>query len=309
MIKPCDKTIAENTGDSDDGQRSKTGAVLVVGGGIAGIQASLDLADSGQKVYLVEKSPAIGGNMARLDKTFPTNDCSMCILSPKVVEAGRHLNIDLITLGEVKGLTGTPGHFRAQVRRKARHVDLEKCTGCGLCLESCPTRNQPRFNVRRQAIELTEPQQTLVDQLIAEHGKSQKALLRVLQEINATLRYLPENVIRYLAEQFQVPLSTIYRIGTFYTAFSFTPRGRHTISVCTGTACHIKGAPKLVDELQRELQVAVNGTTNDKLFTLSTVRCIGCCSLAPVITVGDRVFGGVKSAEIAKIIKDYRKHE
>ena len=116
----------------------KIGAVLVVGGGIGGIQAALDLAESGYYVYLVEKSPAIGGVMAQLDKTFPTNDCSMCILSPKLVECGRHLNIELLTYSEVLDIKGEPGKFTVAVKKKARFVDGTKCTGCGLCVEGCP---------------------------------------------------------------------------------------------------------------------------------------------------------------------------
>ncbi|OPZ30420.1 MAG: putative glutamate synthase (NADPH) small subunit [Lentisphaerae bacterium ADurb.BinA184] len=139
MIQQAVQSIPQGTAGT-----VATGAVLVIGGGIAGIQAALDLAESGQKVYLVEKSPAIGGNMARLDKTFPTNDCSMCILSPKLVECGRHRNVELITLAEVIGLSGTAGHFTARIRRKARYVDVEKCTGCGACLEKCPVRAQRR---------------------------------------------------------------------------------------------------------------------------------------------------------------------
>ena len=114
-------------------KQGKIGAVLVIGGGIAGIQAALDLAESGQKVYLLENSPAIGGNMARLDKTFPTNDCSTCILSPKLVEAGRHLNIELITYADLENVRGGPGHFTVKIKKRPRHIDDEKCTGCGLC--------------------------------------------------------------------------------------------------------------------------------------------------------------------------------
>jgi len=116
----------------------KIGAVLVVGGGIGGIQTALDLAESGYYVYLVEKSPSIGGVMSQLDKTFPTNDCSMCILSPKLVECGRHLNIELLTYSEVLDIKGEPGNFTASVKKKARFVDGAKCTGCGLCVEGCP---------------------------------------------------------------------------------------------------------------------------------------------------------------------------
>src|SRR5665648_979402 len=97
-----------------------TGAALVLGGGVAGIQCSLDLAEGGYKVYLVEKAPALGGHMAQLDKTFPTNDCSMCTLAPKLVEAGRHLNIDIITNSELTGLEGEPGGFKAKEYHHAR---------------------------------------------------------------------------------------------------------------------------------------------------------------------------------------------
>jgi len=281
------------------------GAVLVVGGGIAGVQAALDAADAGFHVHLVESSPAIGGRMAQLDKTFPTNDCSMCILSPKLVECGRHLDIDVLTCAELIGLEGEPGRFTARIRRRARYVDINKCTGCGDCLQQCPVRYQPRFRVAREPVRLSEDEDVLVGSLIAKHGRSRSALLRVMQEVNAALHYLPAPVLQRLADEFAVPLSVLYRIGTFYTAFSLTPRGRHTISVCTGTACHIKGAPKLVEELQRELGIAVGGTTPDSAFSLQTVRCLGCCALAPVVKVDNRIYGGVKSGDISKIVKDH----
>jgi heterodisulfide reductase subunit A len=108
----------------------KIGAALIVGGGIAGVQAALDLANSGIKVYLLERSPAIGGKMAQLDKTFPTNDCAMCIVSPKLVEAGRHLNIEIITNSELVSLKGEAGHFKAKVRSHPRYIDISKCTSC-----------------------------------------------------------------------------------------------------------------------------------------------------------------------------------
>ena len=139
----------------------KVGAVLVIGGGIAGIQASLDLAESGQKVYLLETSPAIGGNMARLDKTFPTNDCAMCILSPKIVECGRHLNIETITWAQLEQITGSAGRFRATIRKRARFVDLDKCTGCGECTEVCPVIVASEFDAalgERKAIFRSYPQ-------------------------------------------------------------------------------------------------------------------------------------------------------
>jgi len=124
----------------------KVGSVLVVGGGIAGIQAALDLANSGFFVYLVEASPAIGGTQAQLDKTFPTNDCSLCILSPKLVECGRHPNIKLLTLAQVAGISGQPGNFTVKITQKPRFVDPEKCVGCGACAEVCPTKVPDNFN-------------------------------------------------------------------------------------------------------------------------------------------------------------------
>jgi len=122
------------------------GSVMVVGGGIAGTQAALDLADSGYYVYLVEKSSAIGGVMAQLDKTFPTNDCSMCILSPKLVECGRHLNIELITMAEVEKVDGEAGNFQVTVNERPRYIDMEKCIACGVCAEKCPKKVDDEFN-------------------------------------------------------------------------------------------------------------------------------------------------------------------
>jgi heterodisulfide reductase subunit A len=113
---------------------------LVVGGGIAGLQATLELADAGYPVYLVEREPSIGGHMAQFDKTFPTLDCSACILTPKMSEAGQHENVKLLTYAELEEVTGSVGNFKVKIRQKARHVDFDKCTGCGICVEKCPRK-------------------------------------------------------------------------------------------------------------------------------------------------------------------------
>jgi len=115
-----------------------TDAALVIGGGVAGIQAALDLADSGHKVYLVEEQPSIGGIMAQLDKTFPTMDCSICILGPKMMDVGRHPRIELLSYSTVESVSGYVGNFKVRIRRKARFVDETKCTACGKCSEVCP---------------------------------------------------------------------------------------------------------------------------------------------------------------------------
>lgn len=115
-------------------------ATLVVGGGIAGIQAALEIADSGRQVYLVEREPSIGGHMAQFDKTFPTLDCSACILTPKMVSVGSHPNITMLTYSEVERVDGYVGNFTATIRKKARYVNEDTCTGCGICEEKCPKK-------------------------------------------------------------------------------------------------------------------------------------------------------------------------
>ncbi len=137
------------------------GSVLVVGGGIAGVQAALDLAASGFFVYLVEKKPAIGGTMSQLDKTFPTNDCSMCILSPKLVELSRNQNIKLLTLSEIISCKSQPGDFTVKIRRYPRYIDEEKCMACGECAKKCPKKVPHQFDQGlsyRKAIYLMYPQ-------------------------------------------------------------------------------------------------------------------------------------------------------
>ena len=234
----------------------KTGAVAVVGGGIAGIQASLDLADMGFKVYLVEKNPSIGGVMSQLDKTFPTNDCAMCLLSPKLVDAGRHPNIELITNSELEKIEGEPGNFKVTVKKNPRYVDEEKCTACGECVNNCPVRNIPYLAERKaEEIELEEEDRKRITEIIEENKPEIKSVVPILQDINAEYRYLPENMLKYVASKLDMPLSQIYNIATFYNAFSLIPRGKYTISVCLGTACYVKKRQKILEAFERDLNV------------------------------------------------------
>ncbi|MBW2053200.1 MAG: CoB--CoM heterodisulfide reductase iron-sulfur subunit A family protein [Deltaproteobacteria bacterium] len=149
------------TSNIDNKERKVSGAVMVVGGGIAGIQSALDLAEQGFYVYLVESEPSIGGRMSMLDKTFPTNDCSTCMLSPKLVEIARHNNIEILTQARLTGLSGEAGHFQATVRQEPRYIDPDKCVGCGICTEKCPKKVEDEFNQglsMRKAVYLRYPQ-------------------------------------------------------------------------------------------------------------------------------------------------------
>ncbi len=135
--------------------------IVVVGGGIAGIQASLDLADRGYEVHVVEKSPSIGGHMAQLDKTFPTNDCSMCILSPKMISCADHENIVIHTYSELDGVEGAFPAFKVSIREKARFIDTGRCTACGDCIAKCPVKVPSEFEEglsNRKAIYIPFPQ-------------------------------------------------------------------------------------------------------------------------------------------------------
>lgn len=138
-----------------------TDAALVIGGGVSGCFAALELANMGHKTYLVEKDPSIGGVMAMLDKTFPTNDCSACILTPVMVDVAAHPNIELLAYSEVEGLDGYIGNFTAKVRRKQAYVDWKRCTGCGACAEACPAKTDDAFNMglnKRRAAYVQFPQ-------------------------------------------------------------------------------------------------------------------------------------------------------
>jgi NADH:ubiquinone oxidoreductase subunit E len=287
-------------------KKKKVGAVLVQGGGIAGTQASLDLANAGYKVYLLDRSEAIGGMMARLDKTFPTGDCATCISSPKFVECARNLNIDILTLSEMESLNGEAGNFHATVKRTPRFVNEDTCTGCGDCAQNCPVKYQIYPTPEEKVpVYLEEEERIKVNDILDQYKESKGALMPVLKKINSTFNYLPENILKYVSQELDVPLSLIYRIATFYSAFSLTPRGRHIISVCAGTTCYVRGASGLISKLQDELHIEVGETTRDKKFTLTTVRCLGCCSLAPVISVDGEIFGNLKEKEVREVLSQY----
>jgi len=293
----------DGSGAMAEARAEKTGAVLVVGAGIAGIQASLDLANSGYKVYLVEQSPTIGGTMAQLDKTFPTNDCSMCIVSPKLVECARHPNIELLTYADVQSVEGEAGHFRVSVRKKARSVDASRCTGCGVCQSACPVRSTVR--VPEPPEDAEDERTRTVDAIIDSHGGNREAMITVLQDANKAFTYLPEEVLHRISSRLGVPFAEVYGAASFYKAFSLQPRGAHVIQVCMGTACHVRGAQRILEELERRLGVKSGGTTKDRLFTLETVNCLGACALGPIVAVDGEFHGSMTAAKLPSILQRY----
>jgi NADH-quinone oxidoreductase subunit E len=144
-----------------------------------------------------------------------------------------------------------------------------------------------------------------VDQILLEHDYDQSALIAMLQQVQGEAGYLPANVLLRLSEKLGVSAARVQALSTFYKSFSLVPTGRHKIGVCTGTACHVRGSRQILEGLQRQLGVKTGGTTPDRQFTLQSVRCLGCCSLAPVIRVGETVYGSMDQRKAAKVLKRY----
>jgi NADH-quinone oxidoreductase subunit E len=148
---------------------------------------------------------------------------------------------------------------------------------------------------------------TRVQEIVQAHGMRKEHMIAILLDCQEEYRYLPREVLEELAVQIDTPLTSVLRIATFFRAFSLRPVGRHQIHVCMGTACNIQGGPRLVEALERELKVKRGDTTPDLEFSLDTVNCVGCCGLAPVVTVGQDVHGKMKQSAVARLIKQYRK--
>lgn len=137
------------------------------------------------------------------------------------------------------------------------------------------------------------------------HGEK-TALISILQDVQKEYGFLPKDALGLLSEEMEVPLSRVYEVSTFYNSFSLVPRGRHVIEVCAGTACHVKGGPKLRSRLEAELNIECGETTEDRMFTLEEVRCLGCCSLAPVVKVDSDIYAYLEENKIPGILENYR---
>jgi NADH-quinone oxidoreductase E subunit len=148
-----------------------------------------------------------------------------------------------------------------------------------------------------------------IAEVIEQFKEMKGALIPVLHEVQDVYGYLPKEVLMFVAEKLHLPMTEIYGVATFYSFFSLEPKGEHVIRVCLGTACYIKGAQGILDQLCQELNVKVQGTTEDNRFTVDATRCLGACGLAPVITIGEKVYGRLSKKDIPKILKEYASYE
>ena len=146
-----------------------------------------------------------------------------------------------------------------------------------------------------------------VDRIIQQHHMQKNALIAMLQDVQNEFSYLPQDVLTYISRTMHVPLSRTYSLATFYRAFSLKPKGRHPVAVCLGTACHVRAAVKILEKFERQLGIKCGQTTPDLSFGLEAVRCLGCCGLAPVVTVGPELYGKVSLNKVDQIIKQHSK--
>lgn len=144
-----------------------------------------------------------------------------------------------------------------------------------------------------------------VDQIVEQYGGEKKSLIGVLHDTQTEYGYLPREAIQRIAEKLEIPLSRTLRVASFYAAFSFEPRGRHLISACLGTTCHVRGVGRILDKIRDDLDIEPGETTDDHRFTLETVRCLGCCSLAPVMRIDEKTYGRLRRDKVEGILKRF----
>lgn len=148
-----------------------------------------------------------------------------------------------------------------------------------------------------------------IDEIIASYDGDKPALISILQDVQAEYNWLPQEVLTYIARKMDISLIDLFGIVTFYKSFRLKPRGQHLLTVCMGTACHVRGAPRVLEELQKKLDIEVDETTKGNLFTLETVRCLGCCALGPIVVVDDEYHGQMTKTGIAVLIEELRRSE
>ena len=141
--------------------------------------------------------------------------------------------------------------------------------------------------------------------IIGKYKAEEGQLIAILQDIQSSFYYLPKEALVQVSEAVDIPLSRVYSVATFFKAFSLEPKGRHTVSVCLGTACHVRGAPKVLEQIERKLRINTGETTSDSQFTLETVNCMGCCALGPVVRIDGKYFGQINTGQVASILSKY----
>jgi len=209
----------------------------------------------------------------------------------------------------LQDVIGEPGNLAVSLNQHPRYVNPEKCTGCGVCVEACPIRYEVQLPPETEAAARTAyasaTDEETVTGIIGRYRDERGNLLPILLDINRHFNWLPRPALEHVSQELATPLTEILRVASFYNAFSLVPRGKHIINVCLGTGCFVKGSPRLLDQVERKLGISHGETTEDMLFTLEVVRCIGCCALAPALRVGEATFGRVTPAQVSKIIDSY----
>jgi NADH-quinone oxidoreductase subunit E len=150
---------------------------------------------------------------------------------------------------------------------------------------------------------------TVVESILDRHDRAPSAIIAIMQDVQDEVNYLPEGTLRYVAGQLDIPVSKVFQLATFYRAFSLEPRGKHVLNVCTGTACHVRGAVKVLDTLERELGICAGETDQRLEFTLETVNCLGACALGPVVVVDGEYYGDVSSVKVTRLLKKIRRED
>ena len=146
----------------------------------------------------------------------------------------------------------------------------------------------------------------VVDEIIEKHGYQETSLIGILQDVQGKMNYLPRKALMQVAKRLSIPLTRIYEVATFYKAFSLEPRGKYSIQVCLGTACHVRGGVRVLDYLENRLDVKAGGTTKDMAFTLLSVNCLGACALGPIMVIDKKYYGKINTNKIESILKKYQ---
>ncbi|MGD9962429.1 MAG: NAD(P)H-dependent oxidoreductase subunit E [Thermoplasmata archaeon] len=146
-----------------------------------------------------------------------------------------------------------------------------------------------------------------VDKILGKYNSDKKWLISILFDMQNEFRYLPREALQYLSKKLDVPMTDVYSIATFYKAFSLTPKGKHSVTVCMGTACHVRGSLSVLEEFERQLEVRPGGTTPDKMFSMSTVSCLGCCAMGPIAVVDEKYHGQVSANKVKPLLDAVRK--